>query len=164
MINGYLSVGGPMCAQSISVLNIITFTDYSSANITILCASLASRQWNKYSLYAPICCECIYQSKGQKLFELTCKMQISLPLNLVSIALKVPCGIIVLKFNLVRSFNFSLDNQTNKKLVSGGLNKDKKRTLHLLSLNIPHTSFKFKLGPPAKKHRGREGHRQLQMI
>ena len=95
-----------------------------------------------------ICCECIYQSKGQKLFELTCKMQISLPLNLVSIALKVPCGIIVLKFNLVRSFNFSLDNQTNKKLVSGGLNKDKKRTLHLLSLNIPHTSFKFKLGPP----------------
>ena len=44
MINGYLSVGGPMCAQSISVLNIITFTDYSSANITILCASLASVQ------------------------------------------------------------------------------------------------------------------------
>ena len=108
-------------------------------------------------MYTPICCECFYQSKGQKLFELTCKMQISLPLNLVSIALKVPCGIIVLKFNLVRSFNFSLDNQTNKKLVSGGLNKDKKRTLYLLSLNIPHTSFKFKLGPPAKKHRGREG-------
>ena len=65
MINGYLRVGGPMCAQSISVLNIITFTDYSSANITILCASLAPRQWGKYSMYLPfVVSKCIHQNNS----------------------------------------------------------------------------------------------------
>ena len=43
--------GRPMCAQSISVLYIITFTDYSSENITILCASLVFGQREKYSVY-----------------------------------------------------------------------------------------------------------------
>ena len=55
MINGYLRVGGPMCAQSISVLNIITFTDYSSANITILYASLATLPYQTMEKIFHVC-------------------------------------------------------------------------------------------------------------
>ena len=67
-----------MCAQTMSALHVIIFTDYISENITILCASLAPRQWGKYSMYLPfVVSKCIHHSSKEQ-FELTCKMQISL--------------------------------------------------------------------------------------